>query len=239
MKRVICVLAVALMAGGAQASFVGMFDTSGYVTATAPNAEAGPGAMPIKAVDGSGLDETGEMHDNSGYASGRIWLGERDNGGNAGSTDPEGDGGPNPGTYSHESNPVWFRFDFRENQLISHARIWNCNGATNRGFNQVVVEYSATGGADPAEWTRLGGPDAVQSFPQASHEDDYLGFELDLGGADIKSVVFTALTSDSGVANFGGSGNVALSEVRFYIVPEPATMGLIVLGGLALLRRRR
>jgi len=308
MKKMLCVTCVALLSlvGGAGAQqWIGGpdFDTSDAVTATAPNAEFGPGAMPVKAVDGSGLDETGLMHDNSGYADGRIWLGERNNGGNAGSTDPEGDGGPNPGTYSHASNPVWFRMDFDHVYEIGYAQVWNCNGATNRGWNQVVVEYSATGGPDPSEWTRLGGPDAVHSFPQASHEDDYEGFQLPFNGVMANSVVFTAQTSDAGVANFGGSGNVAMSEIRFYLggaivcdpgdadrdgdvddddlslllanwggdvdctqgefsgvapvddddlslllanwtgplaaaVPEPATIGLIARGGLALLRRK-
>jgi len=269
-----------------------------------PNSESNTGATADKALDGSGLDPTGLMHDNSGYMEGRIWLGEVTN-------EPHGDGTglPNPGTYWHPSEPGWFRVDFDRVYELMFARTWNGNGGhgTGRGMNQVVVEYSTTGGEDPSNWTRLGGPDAVHSFLQAPGDNNYTGFDLDFGGVDAKAVIFTALTSDRGTANFGGSGNIALSEVRFYIggvacspgdadadgdvndddlswllahwgsedatcaqgefsgeppvndddlsillahwtgpvrpdsigVPEPAIIGLIALGGLTLLRRKR
>ena len=240
MKRTILALSVlALLAGGAQAAFVGGpdFDTSDAVTATAPNWE-GTIAPTLHAIDGTGLDETGEMHGTGNYQSETVWLGERDN------RDKLNPGSYlwNPGTHYHEDGgkgPNWIRFDLDQAYELAHARIWNMNeNYSERGMNEVVVEYSTTGGSDPGEWTRLGGPEAVQLFPRGPHDETYTGFELDLGGALMQHIVFTGRTQDSGVCNFG-AGNIGLSEVRFYIVPEPATIGLIALGGLALLRRKR
>jgi len=62
----------------------------------------------------------------------------------------------------------------------------------------------------------------------------------------VSSIVFTAGDAPGGPlsdgtvfdTNHGGSGNIGLSEIRF-VVPEPATIGLLTLGGLAMLRRRR
>ena len=204
-----------LVGGGGQEWVGGPdFFTLDAVTPTVPNSESNAGATADKALDGSGLDPTGAMHDKSGYVNGRLWLGEVTN-------EPHGDGTglPNPGTYSHESQPGWFRVDFDRVYELTFARIWNGNegNATNRGMNQVVVEYSATGGPEPADWARLGGPDAVHGFPRAAGSGDYTGFDLDFDGAEAKAVVFTAETSDRGVANFGNTGNIALSELRFYI----------------------
>jgi len=238
-------VSVLVLVGGAQAAFVGGpdFDTSDAVTASAPNWE-GTVAPPIHAVDGSGLDPTGEMHGTGSYPSETIWLGELDN---RDKNDP-GSYLWNPGTYFYEvdrgdgvmKGPNWIRFDLDQVYPIDYIRIWNDNeGISSRGMNEVVVEYSTTGGSNPAEWTRLGGPDAVQYFPQAPSEDSYTGFILDFPDVNVKHVVFTARTPDSGVACFSGAGNVGLSEVRFYIVPEPATIGLLGIGCLALLRRRR
>ena len=230
MKRVISVLAVALMAGSASAAFIGGpdFDTSDAVTGTAANVNVEANAD--KVVDGSGLDGTGTMHDTSDWnavpATG--WLGENSNVG----------GGPHPGTWE---GGTWIRFDFDDIYELAVVHVWNWNHSfTNRGLNQVVIEYSETGGADPGEWTRLGGADHVFSFERATGESDYIGFDAaDFAGATAKHVVFTALSGDGGVANFGGSGNAGLAEVRFHLIPEPATLALCALGGLALLRKRR
>ena len=302
MKRVICVLAVALMAGGASAAFIGGpdSDTSDAVTATSPNANGGH--LAVVTVNGVGLDETGEMHDSQSWTAGTSWLGEGNN--KAGDFGGGGDPTPNPGTHTNDTNPNWMRFDFDAVYPIAHARIWNYNGELPcRGMNQVVVEYSTTGGGDPSDWSRLGGPDAVQSFLEATGGDDYTGFILDFGGVEASSVMFTVLENTAFVKNFCDSGNIGLSEVRFYsgtaivcdpgdadqdgdvddddlslllanwggtvdctkgefsgaapvddddlslllanwtgstaAVPEPATIGLIALGALALLRRKR
>ena len=227
MKRVICILAVALMAGGASAACVGGpgFDTTDAVTATASHSAVAQTA-PVNAVNGSGLDGTGEMHSDGAWNDNVGWLGDRPNFGNL-----------NPGTWE---GGAWIRFDFDQVHPIASARIWNYNSSlSERGMNQVVIEYSETGGANESDWTRLGGAAHVFSFPQAPGADDYTGFTVDFGDVNVGSVVFTALSEDEGVANFGGTGNIGLAEARFIIVPEPATLSVLALGAAALIRRRK
>ena len=215
------------LAGSASAAFVGGpdFDTSDAVTATAANFAVASTA-PVNAVNGSGLDGTGEMHSNGAWNDNVGWLGDTPNLGNV-----------NPGTWE---GGAWIRFDFDQVHPIASARIWNYNALlSNRGMNQVVIEYSETGGSDPSDWTRLGGEDHVVSFTQAPGLPDYTGFTVDFGDVNAGSVIFTALSADIGVANFGESGNAGLAEVRFAIVPEPATLSLLALGAVALIRRKK
>ena len=308
MQKVAWIVCTAVLALGGSAwaqGFIGGpdFDTSDAVTATSPNWNAG--AVADRLVDGSGIDETGEIHDNQGWQAdpNTVWLGEGGNVfGNGGGTENT----LNPGTYTHETNPNWVRFDFDATYQIGDVRIWNYNGEIpGRGLNQVIVEYSATGGEDPGEWSQLvgDGEEGAQTFPEASGEEDYTGFTLNLNGAEASSVVFTVLRNEGFVKNHSSSGNIGLSEVRFYsgtaivcdpgdadrdgdvddddlslllanwggnvdctkgefsgaspvddddlslllanwtgavaAVPEPATMALIALGGVALLRRKR
>jgi len=223
MHKAVWIACVAVLAAGAGASaqdFIGGpdFDTSDAVTATGSTWDGG--WEPVHVVDGSGLDPTGVMHSNGEdpRESGLMWLGElSDEGNKSGATDTGG---------------AWIRFDFDQVYDLGGAHIWNHNGITARSMNQVIVEYSLTGGA--SDWTRLGGEDYVHTFPRTPvdpelaqwdvGDDIYTGFWLDLGGISAKSVVFTCLSAGGGVGNFSGgttiTGAVGLSEVRFYLPGE-------------------
>ena len=198
-----CAAVVALGGSAWAQGFIGGpdFDTTDAVTATASHS-AVTQTDKVNAVNGTGLDETGEMHSNDDWSGAVAWLGDTPNFGNL-----------NPGTWE---GGIWIRFDFDQVYAIGSARIWNYNSALNaRGMNQVVIEYSETGGTAPSDWTRLGGDENVVSFPQAPGENDYTGFTVNFGGVNAGSVVFTALSDEVGVANFGGTGNAGLAEVRF------------------------
>ena len=215
MKKVwiVCAAVVALCGSAWAQGFIGGpdFDTTDAVTATASHF-AVPQTDTVNAVNGTGLDETGEMHNNDAWDSAVAWLGDTPNFGNL-----------NPGTWE---GGAWIRFDFDQVYAIGSARIWNYNSALSaRGMNQVVIEYSQTGGTSPSDWIRLGGDENVVAFERAPGENEYTGFTVNFGDVSAGSVVFTALSEEQGVANFGGTGNAGLAEVRFYFPGQACDPG--------------
>ena len=302
MKKLLCLMCVlALCATASARLFVGGdeeggdFDASDAITATATHWETEgwpdePNQLrthPIRTIDGSGLDETGEEHEGVSYTTlpGMHWMGERhDKGIKSGATDTGGN---------------WIMYEFDQSYQLGDLRVWNIAHETARGFRNTVIEHSMDGVA----WTRLGGAEATFEFPESSGGGDTGNIVADFGGVQAQWVVLTTASAEPGVGNWGG-GNAGLSEVRFYFggqivcdpgdadrdgdvddddlslllanwgsenatcqkgefsgqapvddddlslllanwtgaagaVPEPATIGLIALGGVALLRRKR
>ena len=215
-------------------------DTSSIVTATAPNWNTL--AVAGNTVNGSGLDASGQ-HTNAGWLAnpGVLWMGEGNNGaGNGGSATPQ----PNSGTWTGPLDDfgrgsVWIRWDFDQTYLLDKATIWNHNegGGNMRGLHKVMIEYTSDGN----NWSLLdggglGGP-GEHTFLQAPGADGYPGFDLSFDGVAASSVVFTVLANEGSVKNFGGSGNVGMSEIRFFTIPEPSVLSLLTVGGLVMMRR--
>jgi len=147
-------------------------------------------------------------------------------------------------------------FEFDQAYPLTTMHVWNLQLAnyTGGGLNNVTVQYSLTGGTAAEDWlyanaggTYVGDPTSDPGhfqFPKAPGIDEYYGFDaVDFGGKMVK-YVYIAVHDIAPTAPDGGDwdapyGDVGLDEVRFSYVPEPMTMSLIGLGGLALLHRRR
>ena len=106
-------------------------------------------------------------------------------------------------------------------------------------MRNVQIHYSTTGSTSNAgDWTKLGDFE-IGKVNGTGHPGSDLGGSTggetlaDFGGANAKFVVITANDVDG---NWGGRG-FGLSEVLF--IPEPASLVLLGLGGVALLRRSR
>jgi hypothetical protein len=256
----IAVLAAACFALRASAQvFVGggdapTYDTTPTVTLLDHSGEAG-GRLVIDIINGHGMN-TKTTHENSSasgiYAAdpfGRMAL-------------FRGKSHNNPGTVVGSN---WAKFQFNAVYPLSNIWFWNWNedgggGGDNTrfGWKHVTVEYSLTGGPNPAEWTKadlLLGASGDNIIPEASGVNgapaDLIAPFSSTGPVLAQYVVIT--NTGAGSATPGtpdptaeitwggddGAGDAGLSEVRFEIVPEPGSLALLGIAGLSMLRRRR
>lgn len=143
---------------------------------------------------------------------------------------------------SHADNQMWqstatdwadglatLDFDLGEKKSLAAMRIWNFNEypADNsyHGVQTMEILVKAEMGDDfislgtihPAKGAPVSNRDYSEIFALSANDIQYVQFRI--------------------TANYGGS-YVGLSEVQFIETPEPATLGLLALGGLGILRRR-
>ncbi len=107
----------------------------------------------------------------------------------------------------------------------------NSNGATATGLQSGVKLYEATYN------TTVGWADLVGSL-SALVDNTAIGNErMPLVGRQVIPATVSSIQSEFKFILSAGDSISATS--RFYVIPEPAAMSLLAIGGLALLRRRR
>ncbi|MBN1435818.1 MAG: PEP-CTERM sorting domain-containing protein [Sedimentisphaerales bacterium] len=193
-------------------------------------------------VDGSGMHDgtsaafDGPYHDNCSTYGRSVWHTRY--------TDAEN----NPAGIPGSEAIAWAAWDFADLFELGVMDVWNFNynvsgtDLTSRGFNEVRIHYRATE-SDP--WTELVGSagdthwndtTSCWDFEKATGEVNYAAnTNIDFGGVEAQYVVLTCLSTH------GDNTYPGLSEVRFEgtLVPEPLSLGLLAIGGLVTLRRRR
>jgi len=188
----------------------------------------------IYTINGAGLDAaTGTLH-NGGAPHGFMGI-------SSGAANPRG-GTINDGTYGDR----WIEYSFDQVYPLAQMDIWAYNENANYYWasmtvKDVMIEISTTGGTDPSEWTTV----TAMTLGHSAFETEGIPVtnSIDFGGADAKYVVITLINGSEGTYTKGNTGvdspDFGLSEVRFFAVPEPATMTLLGLAGLLGLKRRR
>jgi len=176
----------------------------------------------------SGIGHVGDTHGVS--AAGNMWTSD--------------------GIYESTDYDPYITYDLGGVVNVETMRIWNYNEAGLSGFGPKDVEVFA--GPTLASMSSQG----LFGLLQATELGTYTGEDVDVSFAGVRYVMFDILNNHDG-AVFDGTGQIpgadgrsltGLSEVRFVVtsaaVPEPATLVLLGLGGLALFgpaifRRRR
>jgi hypothetical protein len=97
----------------------------------------------------------------------------------------------------------------------------------------LYIYNSTYGGTGAITFTNPGGPAQVMIFPGSGSPLNFTPtFQL-----DVNYVVFSGLTADATVLVTGDPRG--LSAFQIVEITEPATMSLLAIGGIALLRRKR
>ena len=199
---------------------------SDRITPTGATASSNYGsALPVEAVDGTGLTGTGDEHQ-GGFDKGWMTLG---------------------------SNTGHITIDLGDSKTIQGMKIWNIAGNTvdgtadsvdpPRGMRTADIFVSNNG----SDWTQVF--DNIE-IPMGDDSDnassDYYDspFVLNTQTAITGQWRYVKISNEGNAnPNWGDPSYTGLGEVQLFetFVPEPATMGLLGLGfaGMAALRRRR
>jgi len=234
----IAIMGVALLSPSAEASVITPTSVTGTIAGDAGSHvnylivdNGGFGAAALQRPVGTGVTlSTGDtlvnalatLHERSGQAHAESWT---------------------RGTTA--GNPV-FSFDLGAETSVGSIMLWQYGngspGNSARDFELIfhtategsTFSFASGGGSEATEFS--GQMDQAANYTTATNVAQFFGF----GSTENVRYIGLRLASNySGIVGPGGD-RYGLGEVRFASeVPEPATMSLLALGGIALLRRRR
>jgi hypothetical protein len=230
-------------ATAANANLINTYDPSN-ITASASSDKPDSNAGPENTINASGFNTTTLEHDTG---TGGAWQ-----------SDPEGQATAyeQDNTWDPDTFDEYIQWDLGAQYNLDSIQVWNYNDGSryDSGINQLDIWVSSLAspgdpeGGDAADWTLLGEDVNLSKAPGAN---GYTGVDLEtdtgisLPGSSVRWVRFEADSNHWDGGGFGNDGSlfsknaVALSEIQFTAVPEPASLALMGLGGLMLLPRRR
>ena len=215
MKKLIFLALVLCLAVSAQAGYL-TWGTE--VVAVSSGGQYSANLGPETVVNGNGL--TGMEH-GIGWDDGTMWLSDT----SVSVSD------------AHGGNiPDWITIELDQPRLVDKLHIWNYNEGPNPAYaysGAKLVEIWATDTVDgysvPADLAFVG------DLQVATAQTDYTGYDLVFD----TPILMKELSIEVYTNWNGATGPIGLSEVWVHEVPEPATIALLGLGGLALIRRKK
>lgn len=136
-------------------------------------------------------------------------------------------------------------YDLGQNYLLDTIRIWNLKragvyGGTDRGFNERVIRVRADGDPVPYDvW--VGSVPMAAALPAnapAPVDLELFNIQADADVIGLGGGIRYIQVTTTGALNHAHWPDCGLSEIRFYEIPEPATLALLSIGGLFLRRRK-
>jgi len=165
------------------------------ITATASSNEPGKGA--VNTINGSGLDDSGLLHNNESVGS--MWLSAQD-----------------------ANQPTWIEFEFDKVHKLHEMWVWNSNDSLEQviglGYKDVVIEYSADG----VNFITLG---TTHEFAQGDGTADYAhDTTIDMAGVGAKYVRLTAKSNWGDILEQFGLSEVRFFSIPISArEPSPAS----------------
>lgn len=191
------------------------WDTTSAVSARASNEHTGGSRLTVDAINGAGIDASGDSHNNT---PGDMWM----------SLDPAGPDrfGVSPGGHwiefafdqSYELSEMWI-WNYAEGQSVGY--MWSAQGIKNARIEYTNVDGPCEGGStNPTDWTEIFSGDFDVYDPGQPRTPNII---VDFGGAVAKYVLITTTTDTMDlnwvcekVPSSCPNDDAGLSEVRFY-----------------------
>jgi hypothetical protein len=206
------------------------FESASSVSASPAHQQFIPAANTIAAASGDGWGPVSDTLNDNGlygmkhiaYPYGYSWISDLYGGQNLHPVDGS----------DYYNWGAWVEYTFDTTYSIGNMYVWNQNQTdlTNRGLQNVTVQYSANG----TTWNTLGN----YVIPQANGLNGLTPYAINFGGISAKYVVITAALTDGQYGpDAGGSDSYyALAKVRFgingtsaneVITPDSANYGTL------------